>query len=343
MLPADSKLNDKPLLSIILPCYNVSKYLKRCLESIFSQNITYGFEVIAVNDASTDDTLEALNNYNKIYRELRVINHPANKKLTGARTTGIKEAAGEFIMNVDPDDYLMPNTLSSLFEDNGSYWDILMTNIIIETDKGLEKRYNYIQTEFDMSDNRDCSEIYRQIVIGSCFAKVIRRSLLEDLHYYRYNYNMGEDRAFNIEVFSRARTVVYDNREMYFYALNKNSLDRGIFNPSTLDWDNCWQHNAMEVLQSISIDNKSRRYCINQIERLSVGLLLKIKQMPQKNELYDKWRYFFENIIELFPLKKYIYKRLLKIKSLRLAAPLYFTTVMQWDPIRERLIKIIGK
>lgn len=97
-----------PLVSIIVPCYNVEKYLAICLESLIQQ--TYlNIEIIAVNDGSTDQTLDILQNYTK-YSHIKIVNQQ-NIGLSGARNTGIKYANGEYICFVDSDDWIEKYTI----------------------------------------------------------------------------------------------------------------------------------------------------------------------------------------------------------------------------------------
>jgi glycosyltransferase involved in cell wall biosynthesis len=102
------------LLSIIVPVYNVQDYLEICINSLFMQDIsTKDYEVIAVNDGSTDDSLNILESLNKIYKSLKIITQD-NQGLSGARNTGIEQASGAFILFVDSDDYILKNTLKMI-------------------------------------------------------------------------------------------------------------------------------------------------------------------------------------------------------------------------------------
>lgn len=104
--------------SIIIPAYNVSKYLSDCLDSVFSQledKTTY--EVIVVDDCSPDNEKDIVNSYTQLYPNIRYIRHDVNKSLGGARNTGIYAAQGEYVMFLDADDILVDkNTLSVFFE-----------------------------------------------------------------------------------------------------------------------------------------------------------------------------------------------------------------------------------
>lgn len=96
----------KTTFSVIIPVYNAEKYLSRCLDSIFAQSGS--FEVIAVNDGSTDGSLQILQDYGKKYPSLRIISQK-NQGVSAARNRGIKEAKNEYITFVDSDDWLEPN------------------------------------------------------------------------------------------------------------------------------------------------------------------------------------------------------------------------------------------
>ncbi len=99
-------------LSIIIPAYNVEKFLPKCLDSILRQDCG-GFEVIAVNDGSTDGTLSLLVKYAGTYSNLKVISQE-NRGMSTARNRGLEEARGEYVMFVDSDDWLCDNALALL-------------------------------------------------------------------------------------------------------------------------------------------------------------------------------------------------------------------------------------
>ena len=108
-------IKTKPNISIIVPVYNVEKYLVRCLDSIFTQNFSGTFEVIAVEDASTDNSLKVLKSYQAKEHGLKVIEHRINKNLSLARATGVSACSGDYIMHVDSDDWLLSNALENLY------------------------------------------------------------------------------------------------------------------------------------------------------------------------------------------------------------------------------------
>lgn len=104
--------------SFILPCYNVEKYIARCLDSILNQDIPHDeYEIICVNDCSPDNLSNVVRQYQQEYPNIILIEHTENKTAGGARNTGIDYAQGEYIWFVDPDDQIMPNSLLKLWNE----------------------------------------------------------------------------------------------------------------------------------------------------------------------------------------------------------------------------------
>ncbi|MDE6523351.1 MAG: glycosyltransferase [Muribaculaceae bacterium] len=330
-----------PLLTIILPCYNVSRYIERCLMSIVNQKVDYAIEIIAVNDASTDETGKILNNLKKRYNNLTIIEHEENQKLTGARSSGMRNATGVYIMHVDPDDYLLPDSLNNLFTDNLD-WDILITNIQINYPNHKERRYNLNERIYNLVNEDDRNLILREVISGSCFGKVIKRDLVEDLIYQKYHYNLGEDRAFNLEVFLRAKNILYKNVLLYNYCYNYDSLDRSkTISKTLLNWDNSWIKNVLDIDNKMIISKDIKNIIRKEIERYTIGLLLRISRSKDKRDLFNQWRIFFYKQLSLYGIKKKIYKLLLAIQSFDIAYPLYLIAFMNIDAYFSRISNIL--
>ena len=95
-------------VSVIVPVYNVEKYLHRCLDSIINQTLKE-IEIICVNDCSTDSSLNILEDYKDKEDRIIIINHQKNLRLAAARNSGMKVAKGEYISFIDSDDYIENN------------------------------------------------------------------------------------------------------------------------------------------------------------------------------------------------------------------------------------------
>lgn len=107
-------MNNNPLVSIIVPVYNSADYLSDCLESILNQSYQ-NLEIITVNDGSTDNSLEILQEYAKLENQIKIIDQD-NQGLSGARNTGIKKATGDYITFIDSDDYVEPLMIDHMMD-----------------------------------------------------------------------------------------------------------------------------------------------------------------------------------------------------------------------------------
>ena len=132
-------------LSIIVPIYNVEKYLRQCLDSIYKiENIKK--EIILVNDGTKDNSGEIINEYYKKYKEITKVIEQENSGLSSARNTGLKNAMGKYIYFIDSDDYLDNEKFEILFSNvNTKDLDILVGGLNFfyeDTNKIIENKYN---------------------------------------------------------------------------------------------------------------------------------------------------------------------------------------------------------
>ena len=105
----------EPKLSIIIPVYNVENYVDTCIESLYKQGISeYEFEVILINDGSTDNSLSIIQEYENKYSNITIISQK-NQGLSTTRNNGIKLAKGEYLLFVDSDDLIIENILTHLY------------------------------------------------------------------------------------------------------------------------------------------------------------------------------------------------------------------------------------
>jgi len=163
------------LVSIIIPVYNAEKYLHRCLDSVLSQTYT-NFEAILVDDGSPDRSGEICDEYAQKDSRIRVI-HKKNGGVASSRQCGLDNARGEYIIYVDPDDWVEPDMLATMYgkakEENADlvfadyYWETV-DNIIYHHEKPK-----------DISHWTLLEAILNQSITGATWTKLIRRSLFE--------------------------------------------------------------------------------------------------------------------------------------------------------------------
>ncbi|MCO4500899.1 Exopolysaccharide biosynthesis transcriptional activator EpsA [Streptococcus infantarius subsp. infantarius] len=214
----------KPLLSVIVPVYNVEKYLKRCLESILVQSWN-DYEIILVDDGSTDSSAQICDLYAEKYEMIRVI-HKENKGLSDTRNRGIEKASGEYVYFPDSDDWLEPNTFSELSDviEELTY-DIISFNrefVTSEEDKLISAK-SRIQK---LSGKQALLEMLNQgDVTGFANDKIYRKKLFldNDIEFPVGKYY--EDLGTNYKLFLKATKVYVTNQKYYHYLItNPDSI-----------------------------------------------------------------------------------------------------------------------
>lgn len=206
------------LVSIIIPVYNVAQYLAKCLDSVLLQQRA-DVEVLAINDGSTDHSGAILKEYAQRYSNVRVFNQP-NQGVAAARNVGLDHVHGDYVMFVDPDDWLEPMAVSRLLElMNGQPCDIIGFNYFAVNEKdGTREVYRRIkQTQYyDLSDSHQYTVLFDEhglkTVVCDCFfsAKLVKKLRFE-------TYPNGEDTLYSFMALLRAHKVLFTSEPFYNY------------------------------------------------------------------------------------------------------------------------------
>ena len=221
------------MVSIIVPVYNVEKYLKRCIESLICQ--TYkNVEIILVDDGSTDNSSTICDFYAQMDDRIKVI-HKSNGGLSDARNAGIEVAKGEYFAFVDSDDYVSPDFIMLLIkacEENNA--DIAQCRCIsVDGDEGYTSfREDYPVSCFsgyDMIKRIYTDNGVETIVIWS---KLYRRHLYENIRFPKGK--LHEDEFTSYKLFDNSNVVCLVAAELYFYRNNPNSIVRSQYKPERL-------------------------------------------------------------------------------------------------------------
>lgn len=211
----------KPDISIIVPVYNGANYLFRCLDSLFAQDFSGILEVIAVDDASTDTSLELLKQYQKKEARLKIVEHGTNSKLSISRATGIKSSVGNYIMHVDQDDWLLPTALECLFEKClETECDVLVFNYAQENSNGKRDLVENIKKQVVTTDKVKVQHHF----FGAVWNKIVKRSLVGDMISGELGVNYSEDLLYSTEVLLRANKICLLDQCHYTYFVNVDSM-----------------------------------------------------------------------------------------------------------------------
>lgn len=212
---------NKILLSIIIPIYNVEKYLSSCLDSILTQDLNH-VEIILVDDGSTDNSGKIADEYQKLDQHITVI-HQINQGLSGARNSGIKISQGEWLAFVDSDDIIAPNYISSIINSIEKYNpDALIFQF---------KRFNNTETINSKVSEVSWNSISKKeafITLGNddyaCYSwnKICRKDCYKNI-LFPINKNF-EDMATSYRVFNNANTFYLTSSKLYFYRQREDSI-----------------------------------------------------------------------------------------------------------------------
>lgn len=213
------------LLSIIVPVYNVEKYLKQCLESIISQ-LNEEVEVLIVDDGSEDQSGEICNFYASKYNYLRVI-HKENGGLSEARNVGIENANGCYLFFLDSDDWITEGAIKSLLvkiKENSEPDVILNLLKYYYDDSGKEESCGYVFTQ-GLSLREPIDLFYELLHVHGIFLGtpifVIKKSFLHDnMLFFKPNL-FHEDNLWIAEVFIRSKKIILNNFELFYYRKNR--------------------------------------------------------------------------------------------------------------------------
>ena len=209
------------MISIVIPVYNVEKYLKDCMESVLAQTCT-DFEVILVDDGSTDDCPGICDVYAAQDTRVQVI-HKANGGLSDARNAGTEKAAGEWILYLDSDDYLEKNALETLAKLQQEY----QSDIVIANYSYLyEDHEDIAETQYRMITEFDNHSAMEALITGKiqnfAWGKLIRTDIAK-----KHTFPEGkifEDHYWTHEVFADADTVVFCPIPLIHYRQRNNSI-----------------------------------------------------------------------------------------------------------------------
>lgn len=207
-----------PLLSIIVPVYNVEKYLQRCLDSILSQTFR-DFEVILVDDGSTDSSSEICDSYSRTHPQIRTL-HIQNSGPANARNVGLDNVSehSKYVSFIDGDDFIEKSMYEEMLAEFDDNTDAIISNFIIEydTESLLINTFDPVPESIELTIKNflcdgDAASLWNKIYR----LNLIRKNMLR-FRDYRY----AEDFLFNIDYLTRSQSVRKIDSCLYHYNRN---------------------------------------------------------------------------------------------------------------------------
>lgn len=214
------------IVSIIVPIYNVEKYLERCIDSLVDQDIDVNdYEIIMVNDGSTDNSKTIAEQLVEKYQNVTLYNQE-NRGLAGARNTGMKHAVGKYLMFVDSDDYLETNSISPILECSEKY-DLDVCSFLLKVYRKDGTIYYGSKHPFPVNEVFDGLSLVRKgINSSSACCGLYLHSFLEANNLFFHEGITHEDVEFNNRLYLHAKRIMFTDFAPYNYCWNGESLNR---------------------------------------------------------------------------------------------------------------------
>jgi len=276
------------LFSIIVPVYNVEKYLDECLQSIVLQIETAqnACEVLLIDDGSTDASGHICEKYRKKYPNIIKVYHNTNQGLLLSRRYGFQKAVGDYIINCDSDDKLEDGCLKKVHEIIKKYHE---PDVIIYNYYRYDGKNKYIIFQDIFTCSSDCTvkkiDVLREFLlchsIVSMCCKVCKRTCMNAKKDYNNfsKISTGEDTLQSIEIYSNAKTFVYVNESLYDYRCGSGM---------TRKFDRDYYFTFKLIFEQIN--NKKEEWKIDDFDELFAIKILQTTGRAITQSRYKKWR-----------------------------------------------------
>lgn len=342
----------KEKISIVIPCYNVEKYVEKCIKSIMNQ--TYSeLEVIVIDDKSTDGTYDVLLKLKKEYNDRFILlQNEKNSGLAYTRNFGVKKATGKYIGFIDSDDYVAPDYYKVLAEKILNDKSDLVVNDIQLVDESGNNIGNVVKSCI-LDEVSKVSIIDNGLAASAC-NKLLRKDLL--LKYPFLEGKINEDVASIIPIIVHSDKISYTDKAVYNYVQRHNSIQNSKFSEKRFD-----MFDSIKVcLDRISDDSNYETYrdiiLLHQLLEIYIYILIEINDEDERYNLIskfiDKLNEFGFKIWNLKCLKSFIkrHRRKLRpyyyvlIKMLKSGNARKINAVINFKKnFRTNLKKLIGK
>lgn len=213
-------------LSIIIPVYNVEKYIAKCIESIIDiKGIDY--EIILVNDGSKDTSGEICKKYTKIHDYVRYY-EKKNGGLSDARNFGIQKSKGEYIAFLDSDDYVKKNSYAQIVKSAQQY-DVEIINadayIVYEKEKKVKRKTQPKSINKIVTGEEFLSKSIKEKTMSMCAPfSIVKRDFIIENHLFFKKGILHEDQLWTFQIYLRAKRVMYINLLFYYHYQRADSI-----------------------------------------------------------------------------------------------------------------------
>lgn len=286
-------------ISVIVPCYNVEKFVEKCIDSLMSQTFK-NLEIIAIDDCSTDNTYSVLQGLKEKYQDRFILlQNDKNHGLAYTRNFGVKNATSKYVGFIDSDDYMTETYYEELvkaMEENDA--DIAVNDIQLVDEDGkfiapVTAGCNGEVNKINVVDNG---------LAASACNKIIRKDLLEKYPFYEGKIN--EDIASVLPCLIHSQKVAYTNKAVYYYVQRKGSIQNSKFSEKRFDTFDTVSACLERIKDVPEYEEYRELIVLHQILEVFIYILIEIEDEEDRTYLLTK---FIERInkygFELWNLK----------------------------------------
>lgn len=272
------------LLSIIIPVYNIEKYIEKCIKSVLEQRIL-GIELILIDDGSKDNSGKICDEFAKKYSNIFVI-HKKNGGLSDARNHGIQKAKGEYILFLDGDDFLLPNSLNKikdiLFKNNKI--DVLLHKRIFFYEKNNKmvknkQKFNLINFNNKTLEKKILYLLRENLYEGNVALKIVKKEIIIKNEIFFETGLISEDIEWSFRLFFTTKDIEVFATNLQFYVYRKSRIGSISNSP-----------NIKSVFDVLKILNKWERFFRN------------LDDLELKKEIYNYLSFIYVNTLISFSL-----------------------------------------
>ena len=286
-------MTNKIEVSLIIPIYNVEKYLKQCLDSVINQTFK-DIEIILVNDCSSDNSVQIIKEYQQKDERIVLINLQENKGQGNARNEGLKIAKGNYITFIDSDDWVTVDYIETLYKTIKKHnVDLVIANISTYNNvTGETKHIKFPQVMYNNPNTKNIKSIMlKQRMIWSSCSKIYKKDFIFNNNIF-FKQTLMEDILFNYEIILKSDNIIITDKNLYYYRIKRNLS---------------------------TMENKSNRIysCVNVFKNIKQMLIDNNKYEEFKTSFYSYGYLCFAAEIEVSNLsKKELNKIILELRNI---------------------------
>ena len=285
-------------VSVIVPVYNVEKYIARCIESVQQQTLT-DWELILIDDCSPDDSYSVMKQYVDRDDRIRILRYSENHGPMIARRWGDMTAKGDYITYCDGDDYLPEIALETLYgEAVRTDADIVSGDYVYVT-TDCKEEYHSSKLDYGTTSVAVLKSLLRKEYTHNLWGKLFKRSLLQGYTYQTYEHaTNGEDAILFYQLLANTKSIVHVNKNVYYYVQNCQSSTQVRLNENAIK-SIClsWKVTVDTIKNHPELEQELNKRLTNRLCELYVQGYNKEANLGYYIKEYGLGRYIYPNLI----------------------------------------------